>query len=153
MGQAAEIVQDIQYVLAPAVMVSNSALLLLGFQTKLSNLANRFRALNQEKRTLLQKTGKEKGEEIRLGNLEMQLGNLMKRASHVKNAIILAYAAIICFTGTSILIFLNVYGAFGVHHLVISAFLLGLFSILISAVLIILETGLFYGTMALEKKS
>jgi len=38
----AEIVQKIQYMIAPAVMVSSSALLLLGFNNKFSNLANRF---------------------------------------------------------------------------------------------------------------
>jgi hypothetical protein len=36
------IVLEIQNVLAPAVMISSSALLLMGFQAKFSNLANRF---------------------------------------------------------------------------------------------------------------
>ena len=54
-----EIVQEIQYVLSPAVMVSSSALLLLGLQNKFSSLANRFRALNQEKRVLLQRAARD----------------------------------------------------------------------------------------------
>jgi len=153
MAQVSEIVQDIQYVLAPAVMVSSSALLLLGFQNKFSNLASRFRVLNQEKRSLSGKKGKENKEEIRMKNLDKQIGNLMSRGRYVKNAIILAYAAIVCFTGTSILIFLNVYGAPGLHHLVISVFLLGLFCILVGSVFIIFETNLFYRTLVLEKES
>ena len=48
----AKIVEEIHLVLAPAVMISSSALLLLGFQTKFSNLASRFRTLNYELREL-----------------------------------------------------------------------------------------------------
>ena len=77
----------------------------------------------------------------------------MIRATYMKNAIVFTYSGIICFTGTSILIFLNVYSAFRLRHLIITVFLAGLFLILVSAVLIILETRLFYKIISLEKKS
>lgn len=148
-----KVVQEIQYVLAPAVMVSSCALLLLGFQNKFSSLANRFRVLNSEKRLLLQKTGRMETEEQRLKNLENQIADLLKRGAYLKNAIVLTYGGIVCFTGVSILIFFTVYDIFQLHHLIISLFLLGLFFVLGSAVLIIFETNLFYRIMVLEKKS
>ena len=148
-----KIIQEIQYILAPAIMVSSSALLLLGFQTKFSNLANRFRVLNHEKRALSQKAQKETSEEDRLGNLTSQIHHLMRRASHVKNAIVLTYGAIICFAGTSILIFLNIYTSFKLVHSTVAIFLVGLVMVFLSAILMILETMLFYQVISLEKES
>ena len=148
-----KIVQEIQYVLSPAVMVSSSALLLLGLQNKFSNLASRFRALNHEKRTLSQKAGRDEREESRLWNLEEQVDHLMRRATYVKDAIILAYAGIVCFTGTSVLIFVNVYASFHFSRIITGIFLVGLFFVLVSAVLMILETSLFYKIITLERKS
>ena len=146
------IVKEIQYVIAPAVMVSSSALLLLGFQTKFSNLASRFRALNQEKRVLEHKPQREQAEEARLKNLIEQTGQLMLRASYVKNAIFSTYMAIICFVATSILIFLTVHSFHQFHKLLISVFLLGFVSLVVTCIFMILETGLFYRIMAVEKR-
>ena len=148
-----KIVQEIQYVLSPAVMVSSSALLLLGFQNKFSNLASRFRALNHEKRVLSQKDRRDASEEDRLINLNSQIHNLMRRASYVKNAIVLTYLAIVSFAGTSVLIFLNIYSLFQLTHLMIIWFLLGLLLIFVSAILMILETNLFYKVISLERRS
>ena len=148
-----KVVQEIQYVLAPAVMVSSSALLLLGFQNKFSNLASRFRVLNHEKRALSQKTQKEASEEDRLINLTAQIQRLMRRAAYVKNAIVLTYCAIICFTGTSILIFSNIYASFQLVDCTVAIFLMGLVMIFASAILMILETTLFYQVISLEKES
>src|SRR3989338_954931 len=105
--ELSNLVQQIQYMLAPAIMVSSSALLLLGYQNKFSALFNRFRSLNQERRLLVQKIKRESAEEDRLGNLKAQLGRLFKRATNVKNAIVLTYSAIICFLATSVFLFLN----------------------------------------------
>ena len=148
-----KIVQEIQYVLAPAVMVSSSALLLLGYQNKFSNLASRFRALNHEKRLLVRKAQKDETEKERLLSLEQQIDHLMARARHVKNAILMAYAAIICFSVTSVLIFLNVYAAFQLYQTIIVVFLAGLFMTLAGAACLIAETRLFYKVIALERKS
>ena len=148
-----KIVQEIQYVLSPAVMVSASALLLLGIQNKFSNLANRFRALNHEKRVISQKPHRETLEEERLVSLSAQIHRLMRRAFYVKNAITLTYCAILCFTGTSILIFSNIYTSFQMLYFAIAVFLLGLLAVFISAILMILETRLFYMVISLEKES
>ena len=148
----AEIVQKIQYMIAPAVMVSSSALLLLGFHNKFSNLANRFRVLNQEKRLLSQKAPKEGPEAARLSSLVEQVDQLMKRASYVKNAILFTYIAIICFVSTSILIFLNVYVSFELKYGIAAMILAGFLALVVTSVFMILETLLFYRVIALEKK-
>ena len=148
----AEIVQKIQYMIAPAVMVSSSALLLLGFHNKFSNLANRFRVLNQEKRLLSQKVHKETTESTRLSSLVEQVDQLMKRASYVKNAILLTYIAIICFVSTSILIFLNVYVAFHLNTAIAVMILAGFLALVATSIFMVLETLLFYRVIALEKK-
>ena len=89
------IIQNIQYILAPAIMISSASLLLLGFQNKFSALFNRFRSLNEEKRHLKKKISRDSIEMERLDNLERQLKGLSFRASCVKNAILSAYSAII----------------------------------------------------------
>ena len=146
-------IQDIQYVLAPAMMVSSAALLLLGFQAKFSNLASRFRALNHEKRLLSLKVSRDEPEEDRLRSLAEQVNSLMARTTYVKHAILLSYVGIVCFTGTSVLIFLNVYSASQWHDAVIAVFMIGLVCQLIGALLMILETQLLHKALTLEKGS
>ena len=148
-----EIVKNIQYLLAPAVMVSSSALLLLGFNNKFSNLASRFRTLNQEKRQLLIKASRNEQKESRLKILLAQVDHLMLRATKVKNAVVACYAAIACFTGTSFLLFLNVYASFHLWSLIIGVFLAGMSCVFLSALWMIQETGLFYKVIAIESRS
>ena len=148
-----KIIQQIQYVLAPAIMISSSALLLLGFHNKFSNLANRFRSLNQEKRALAAKPQKDAVEEARFRNLTEQVDQLMRRATYVKNAILATYLGIVCFAGTSILIFLNIYASFQFYTCIYAVFAMGLIFILASCAFMIMETNVFYKIMVLEKKS
>lgn len=148
-----EAVKHIQNGLAPAVMVSSSALLLLGYQNKFSNLANRFRALNDEKRRLRQKENRASSEETRLTNISKQVDYFMRRATLVKNAILCMYFSILCFTGTSIVIFLNYYIQGNFWWIGNLIFLTGFMFVALSAVSIIQETQLFYKVMKLEHKS
>ena len=151
--ELSHIVQEIQYVLAPAVMISSTALLLLGFQNKFSALVNRFRMLNQEKRQLSLKSNRTAAEDERLQNLIAQVQGLTKRATHMKNAIMLAYAAIMCFVVTSILLFLRLYTKIETLHLTLVFFLLGLILLLVDSILLMAETFLAYQVVRLEKKS
>ena len=148
-----EVVQQIQYMVAPAVMVSSSALLLLAFHNKFSNLASRFRVLNQEKRVLSQKQQRAAVEEARLSSLTMQVDHLMKRASYVKNAILCTYGAIICFVSTSILIFCGSYSSIQIKFWSTMIFFLGFLALITTSALLILETRLFYRVMVLEKEN
>ena len=146
-------IQEIQYMLAPAIMVSSASLLLLGFQTKFSNLASRFRVLNREKQELGQKAGRSREEEARLANVRDQVQYLLRRASLVKNAILLTYGAILFLVGTSVLILMDIYSSREFHYLILGAFSAGLVCLFLTALVMIMETGLFYRIMIFEKKS
>ena len=147
-----KIVQEIQCVLAPAVMISSSALLLLGFQNKFSNLANRFRSLNYERRALSQKPDRSNIESERLGNLKEQLDHLIQRATHVKNAILLTYIAIMCFVVTSIFLFLYIYTRFQSLHLTIAFFLIGVLLVFVVSVFMMIEVALSFKVLDLESR-
>ena len=148
--EAAEMIKGIQSVLAPAVMVSAAALLLLGFQNKSSNLANRFRTLNQEKRMLGLKLKREDFEEARLASLDQQLDYLVRRAFFIRNAILLTYGAIMSFAAASILIFAHLNFFAHLYPVVSGAFLFGFLCILAACIFMSLETGLYYRIISLE---
>ena len=151
--ELSHLVQEIQYVLAPAIMISSSALLLLGFQNKFSALVNRFRLLNHERRTLILQEGRDMKEKERLPNLQKQLKHLMSRARFVKNAILMTYGAILCFVATSVCLFLNIYTSFHLFHAIIVFFLIGLLLVFTGAVLIMIEVALAFKIVSLESKS
>lgn len=151
--EAAKITQDIQYVLAPAVMISSCSLLLLGFQNKFSSLASRFRVLNAEKRSLLLRQSRDEVENQRLENLKKQADHLVKRATHVKNVILMTYLAIVCFLSTSLLIYLHVYGSSQLFPWIIASFLAGLLLVFSCAILMMIEVALAFKVISLESKS
>ena len=151
--ELSKIVQNIQSILAPAIMISSSALLLLGFQNKFSALFNRFRALNEEKRYLRKKREKDNLERERLKNLEKQLAALTRRAFYVKNAIVFTYLAIIAFLITSFFIFLGIYFNIQHEHLIIFSFEAGLAGVLMASIMIVIEVGISYRILRLEYKS
>ncbi len=148
-----KVIQDIQYILAPAFMISSAGMLLLGFQTKFSNLSNRFRVLNHERQLFARQPQRSPEEERRYSNLRKQCDLLFRRATLVKNSILLTYSSIIFFTATSILILLSLYGTFHLRFWIIAVFAFGLLQILATAVIMLHETRLFYHILVLEQKS
>ncbi len=151
--ETTSIVQDIQLVVAPAVMISSSALLLLGFQTKFSNLASRFRSLNHEMRELKKTPRNESWQLERYESLVIQVGHLYSRATHIKNAILFAYAAILSFILTSLLIFLNVKGAFTATSWTLGTFVAGLIFEFVSVSTLMVEVALAFKVIRIEARS
>jgi hypothetical protein len=147
------IVEEIHLVLAPGVMISSSALLLLGFQTKFSNLASRFRALNQELRELKKNLRKESWQTERFESLTRQVSHLLARATHVKNAILLTYAAVLFFLMTSVLIFLNVHGAGAFSSWIQASFVLGLLLQFGAVLTLMIEAALAFKIIKIEAGS
>lgn len=146
-------VQVIQTTLAPAVMISSAALLLLGFQNKFSALFDRFRTLNEEKRELKKKPRRDDFEEDRLNNIEEQLTRLTRRARHVKNAILCAHSAMISFLLTSLFLFWSTYARFNFDYITLAFFGAGLALIVLAAISIIVEVMISYNILTIEKKS
>lgn len=105
------IVKMIQFMLAPAVMISACGLLLLGVNNRYSSIANRIRLLNDERRRLILKIkdGKELDfmESNRLASLKKQLDQLFCRLGYVKNCVVFYSSGIFLFVLTSFLIGLD----------------------------------------------
>ena len=148
-----QIVQEIQYTLAPAVMVSSAALLLLGSQNKFSNLFNRFRALNQERRNLEMNSSRRTQDQERLESVNGQLVRIGGRITFTKNAILFNYAAIVCFLVTSITIFLNIHAKVSLFKLTTMLFLTGLLFVLLGAFAMMFEIRIAYKILRLEEKT
>ena len=99
------VIQIIQLILAPAVMINACGLLLLATSSKYSSVLNRIRMLNDEKSKLFKKAGEKHFEETqRLESLARQLGHLMQRAELVRNSVMCYTGAIALFIITSLLI-------------------------------------------------
>ncbi len=81
------IVQLIQGMLAPGLMISACGLLLLGMNNKYSLVVNRIRLLNEEKRKIIHQEKIEEIDSNRLSNIELQISHLIERISLVRNAV------------------------------------------------------------------
>jgi hypothetical protein len=126
------VIQIIQLILAPAVMINACGLLLLATSNKYSSVLNRIRLLNDEKRKLFKKAGEKNFEETqRLESLARQIGHLMLRAKLVRDAVMCYTGAIALFILTSLLIgFSFLIHGFESDSLTIVAFLIGMCTIL-----------------------
>ncbi len=94
MPNITSIVEIIQLMLAPGIMISACGLLLLGMNNKYSLVVNRIRLLNEERRRVVRKTSEVKDfdyqETQRLESISMQISSLVFRVKLVRNAV-LAY--------------------------------------------------------------
>lgn len=147
----AKIIQAIQYVVAPAIMISSSALLLLGFQNKFSALASRFRILNQEQNKLQGAISRSPAEESRLINLKGQVQYSYDRVTLVKNSILMTYGGIFFFTATSLLILAQIFTSLDLHVFIILFFGAGFLMLLGAVGVMMKDVNLFHRVMTLEK--
>jgi len=101
------IVEMIQSMLAPGLMISACGLLLLGMNNKYSLVVNRIRLLNDEKRKVLNRfssSDETTSDNVRLESITRQLDKLVFRVKLVKNAVLSYTIAVALFIFTSILI-------------------------------------------------
>lgn len=96
-------IQVIQAMLAPGVMVSACALLLLGMNNRYSIIVNRIRLLKQEERNMDRKSD-EKNCRARTENIDRQLGLLLERLRLVRNAVFGFSVGMAFFLASSLLI-------------------------------------------------
>ena len=125
------VIQIIQLILAPAVMINACGLLLLATSNKYSSVLNRIRLLNDEKRKMFRKAGDKNFEETqRLESLARQIDHLMLRAKLVRNAVMCYTGAIALFILTSLLIgFSFLFKGFQSDSAIMIAFLVGMATI------------------------
>jgi len=104
MDISATVVQVIQAMLAPGIMISACGLLLLGMNNKYSLVVNRIRLLGEERRKFSIKASEKEflyQDEIRLKSISIQLEKLKYRVVLVRNAVLSYSIAVALFVITS----------------------------------------------------
>ena len=124
------VVQAIQLMLAPAVMINGCGLLLLSISNKFSSVVNRVRLLNEERRKLFARASEQNfgaQENQRLESIARQLDRLLRRAWMVRNSLLCYSIAVALFVLTSLLIGFDYFLiAIGLKSVIIASFMAGL---------------------------
>lgn len=101
-------IEAIQAILAPALGISAVGLLLLGLYNRYSNIINRIRSLNEERRRYMKLIADDKDlgytDNIRFISITDQGKELLMRSRFVRNAILCLQLAIGLFVLTSVMI-------------------------------------------------
>jgi hypothetical protein len=150
------IVEVIQLMLAPGLMISACGLLLLGMNNKYSLVVNRIRLLNEEKRKFFSAAGVKDfnyEESVRLESIARQLNALVFRVKLVRNAVLSYTIAVALFVITSLLIGLDYFfESTRLSYVVTTLFLLGMISVLAGIIFAAYETIKGYDIIQLEVK-
>ena len=142
-------IQAIQGILAPAVMITGVALLLVTFSARHSSIVNRIRLLNNEKRSLEGTSDKKK--KLRRDSIHHQLDLLLPRLKYVRNGILCQMLAIMFFVLTSLLIGLGYTSPPPSLTIMINgAFIVGMLLVLVGVIYLALELFLSYRVIVVE---
>lgn len=149
--------EAIQAILAPAVMISSSALFFLGLSNRYVALLTRIRLLNAEKRELNRKfreIGKlEATDNNRLFHINNQVNALLQATWYVRNAIMCLVVAVICFVLTSFSIGVNFFVSTSLMQgIPIYLFLGGMFLVLSGVVCMALDIFISSRVILVEVK-
>jgi Protein of unknown function (DUF2721) len=155
MPETNTIVQVIQLMLAPGLMISACGLLLLGMNNKYSLVVNRVRLLNEERRKVLNKsTAKDFNyeENVRIESISLQLEKLTLRVKLVRNAVLAYTIAVALFVVTSLLIGIQYFATLDLNIVVTVFFLIGMLSVLAGVLYAASETREGFKIIQLEVK-
>jgi hypothetical protein len=157
MNSKITIVQVIQLMLAPGLMISACGLLLLAMNNKYSLVVNRIRLLNEEKRSLIVKAGEREftyEENIRLNSLAHQLKALGFRVKLVRNSVVVYTVAVGFFVLTSLFIGLGYLLAIeNLNYVVTFLFLAGMLTVLAGVIYSAYESIKGYEIILYEVKT
>ena len=156
MPNITSIVEIIQLMLAPGIMISACGLLLLGMNNKYSLVVNRIRLLNEERRRVLHKVDDKDfnyQENQRLESISMQITSLVYRVKLVRNAVLCYTTAVALFVLTSLSIgFGYLLDITKLNSLITILFLLGMISVLCGVIFAAYETYKGYEIVNFEVK-
>jgi hypothetical protein len=148
------VVEIIQSMLAPGIMISACALLLLGMNNKYSLVVNRIRALDEEKRKLrlLEDEGKiSSNQEQRLKSIAVQTNKLAYRIILIRNAVLFYSIAVAFFIMSCLTIGLSfVLENINIALVVIIMFLMGMMAVLSGIILAYREAIKGYEIIKIE---
>jgi hypothetical protein len=156
-GDFVATIQAIQAILAPAVMITGVALLLLTLNARHSSIVNRIRLLDDEKRSLarkLRKDGKlDDTENERLTSIETQLNLLLPRLAYVRNGMLCHMLSVLFFVLTSFSIGLGYFASTTLTQTMINAtFIVGMLLVLCGVAYLAVEIYVSYKVMLIEVK-
>jgi hypothetical protein len=148
-------IEAIQAILAPALGISAVGLLLLGLYNRYSNIINRIRSLNEERRRYVKliadDTELSYTDNIRYININSQSKELLIRSRLVRNAILFLMLAVGLFVLTSVTIAAGLlFDADSVKGFPLISFVLGMLSVLTGVVWAALEVHRSYKIVLLE---
>ncbi len=150
------IVQIIQLMLAPGIMISACGLLLLGMNNKYSLVVNRIRLLNEERRKTVHKSDDKNfnyHENLRLESISLQITKLVYRVKLVRNAVLSYTTAVALFVLTSLFIGLSfLFDWTKLNSVITILFLLGMISVLCGVIFAAYETYKGYEIVNFEVK-
>lgn len=156
MPNITSIVEIIQLMLAPGIMISACGLLLLGMNNKYSLVVNRIRLLNEERRKTIHKTDSKDfnyQENLRLESISLQVTKLVYRVKLVRNAVLSYTSAVALFVLTSLFIgFSYLFDWTKLNSLITVLFLLGMISVLCGVIFAAYETYKGYEIVNFEVK-
>lgn len=156
MTTSISIVEVIQLMLAPGIMISACGLLLLGMNNKYSLVVNRIRLLNEERRRFITKVSERDftyEETVRLESISRQISALVYRVSLVRGAVFSYTIAVASFVLTSLFIGAQFILGWGrLDSFVTILFLLGMLSVLVGVIFAAYETLKGYLIIQMEVK-
>jgi hypothetical protein len=144
LSESFSVIQVIQLILAPGVMISACGLLLLGISNKFTSVLNRIRALTEEKRKLIINASQREFSPIdkhRLESVARQIKDLLHRAQLIRNAVFCDLLAIGLFVATSLLIGMDYFFSFSLlRQMILYTFLAGIIIVFVGVVFWVLDT-------------
>jgi hypothetical protein len=146
-GDVTMLARAINGIVAPAIMISASALMILALHAKYSHLTDRLRALNEEKRGL----SAQGDDTMRLATVSCQIGLILERTRLVRNSIMSLYVAIALFILSSLVIGAGLTFDIGVPIVPsLIVFMVGMTSVLVGTVYAIRDIGMAFGVAQIE---
>ena len=145
-------IQTIQAILAPAVMLTAVALLLLSMNSRHSSLVNRIRLLDHEARSLRKKVELPESDKVRLDNIKEQQSLLLPRIKYIRNGILCLSISAIFFVLTSFWIGLGYFAISveGTQFMIHLTFITGMFLVLCGVLYLAIEIYLSYRIILVE---
>lgn len=153
-GKELTLIQLIQFMLAPAVMINACGLLLLGINNKYSIVVNRIRLLNEERRKYKLKIGGEMyqtEDNVRLDSISKQLVLLVYRVKLVRNCVLSYTVAIAFFILSSLLIGIAFFTKnIELDIIILGSFLFGMLAVFVGILFAMTETARGYAIVRFE---
>lgn len=145
--------QAIQAILAPALMISASGLILLGLNNRFGAVVNRIRTLNDEKRRSLvdpEAIDREYVDTLRFESVMRQLPSLITRANYLRTSLFSLWVGVMFYLISSLLLGINFFFTARSATEAVWVFLIGLAAASVGVVFAMMELVLAQKVLRLE---